>query len=147
MLTRPPVIINIIHHPAAHSEAFSLKSPLIKDLIISLSHPLHSIACPVLLVITFPTHMYSDKFTRLLLQKHDAIYGWTLANSQPSVGLKVVRLIIIILAIYFLKILVWKGSSFKYFMEILIRPKPHWPHRLRRLCVGQVFKLIYMYLR
>ena len=37
-------------------------------------------------------------------------YGWTLANSQPSVGLKVARLNIIsvkiTIAIYFLKILV-----------------------------------------
>ena len=47
-------LVFTVHHPAACSEAFSLKSPLIKHLIMGLSHPLHSTACPVLLVITFP---------------------------------------------------------------------------------------------
>ena len=49
----PLVMINIIHHPAARSEVFFLKSPLIKDLIISLSyllHTVHSTSCPSLLL-------------------------------------------------------------------------------------------------
>ena len=60
-----------IKNPAARSEVFSKKTLhiiSIKDLIISLSGPLslHNTACLVLLVVTFPTHVYSNKFARLL---------------------------------------------------------------------------------
>ena len=61
---------------------------------MSLSHPLHSTAHPVLLVITFPIHMYSNKFALFVATIDTWCYGWTLANSWPSVGLKVVRFII-----------------------------------------------------
>ena len=48
--------------------AVRLKNFAIKDLIISLSGPLslHNTARLVLLVVTFPTHVYSNKFARLL---------------------------------------------------------------------------------
>ena len=61
--------VNVIHHPAVYSKVFSektLRIISIKDLIISLSGPLHYTACLVLLVITFPTHMYSNKFARVM---------------------------------------------------------------------------------
>ena len=70
-----------IKHPADRSEVFlkALHIISIKDLIISLSGPLslHNTARLVLLVVTFPTHMYSNNFARLL-------YSWVMYQWQDQ---------------------------------------------------------------
>ena len=71
---------------------------------MSLSCPLHSRVFPVLLVMTFSTHIYSNKFTQstcceMMYQRCATMdtwcYGWTSADSWPSVALEVLRFNII----------------------------------------------------
>ena len=60
-----------------------------------LSGSLHGTARPVLLVVTFPTQVYSNKFAQFYYYKITWCCGLTLANSWHTVDLKVVRFIII----------------------------------------------------